>query len=466
MITRRRALILVLAAALFWLCHRAYWVGLFNDDAYYLIGARSLLTGRFAELQTPGAPPLVNYLPGWPLLLAPVVALARHSLAALQAFSIALHVAALGLLGLVFEREDSEETADLALIAVAVSPLISSTAATLLADGPMLFAAALALALLPRLWRTRGWRAWLIFGLGLGWAALIRPTGLALAAAIALAAALERKWREAALVFVPAGLVLALWLHRNAGLTGASWNYWQQARELGAGGIPLMANAAFYARELFARALWRPPVSSAVAELMIASAGTALALTGLIRPRTPTGRALGFFTALFFLPHLAWGLQASRYLIPVLPFALWGVWRGLSRLDRRAAMAGAALCVAFSALATVNVARASLYPSDSRSVPPMRTAAWLRAHARPGDVIGAQYDARWNLLTGLPSVHAATGPAATLVVLEDTSAEIRGPGAPSARDEKFQRTDLQNTGAKKIFADAGEWTEVWRLSLR
>ena len=162
--SRRRAALLALAAALFWLCRRAYWVGFFNDDAYYLIGARSLLTGRFAELQTPGAPPLTSYLPGWPLLLAPAAALARSSLALLQAYAALVHVAALGLLAAVFAREDGEDAADLALAAAALSPLIASTAATLLADGPMLFAAAAALAALPLVWRRRDSASWLVFG--------------------------------------------------------------------------------------------------------------------------------------------------------------------------------------------------------------------------------------------------------------------------------------------------------------
>ncbi|HEX4047719.1 MAG TPA: glycosyltransferase family 39 protein [Elusimicrobiota bacterium] len=462
--TRRRAALLALAAALFWLCRRAYWVGFFNDDAYYLIGARSLLTGRFAQLQTPGAPALVSYLPGWPLLLAPALALARGSLAAAQAFAAGLLVAALGLLAAVIEREDGAGAADLLLAAVALSPLIASTAATLLADGPMLFCAAAALAALPRVWKRRGAPAWLAYGLALGLAALVRPTGLALAAAIALAAALEGRRREAACAFGAAAAVFAAWLWRDAAVSGSAWNYWSQARALNAAsGLSLAANAAFYAREVFARALWRPPFPSRVLDGALALAGTALAALGLSGARTPSGRAAGLFAALFVLPHLAWGLQASRYMIPVVPFALWGAWRGLARLDRRAAAAGAAACVVLSALATARVADASLRPADARAVPPARTAAWLRAHAGPGDLVGARYDARWNLLTGLPSVQLAPRAPVTLFVVEDASAEIRGAGAAPADPAAAERAALSAAGARREFSDAGEKTEVWRL---
>ena len=460
--TRRRAVLLALAAALFWLCRRAYWVGFFNDDAYYLIAARSLLTGRFAELQTPGAPPLVHYLPGWPLLLAPAVVLSRGSLAFLQAFAVAVHVAALGLLASVFEREDGKDAADLALAAAALSPLIASTAATLLADGPMLFAAASALAFLPFVWRRRDAGAWLAFGLALGLAALVRPTGLALAAAVALAAAWDGRRREAACALGAASAVFAAWLWRDAAVSGASWNYWRQASALRAStGLPLAANAAFYARELFARAIWRWPVPSRAVGAALALGGTALAGLGLTSLRTPSGRAAALFAVLYAAPHLAWGLQASRYMIPVLPFAFWAAWRGLAAFSRRGAFAAAAASILLSSFATARVVRASLSPSDRRSLQPARTAAWLQAHAGPGDLLGSRYDARWHLLTGLAAAQLPPRAPATLFVV-DAEPEIGGVGVREDRRDAEERA-LLDSGASLAFADGTEGTEVWRL---
>ena len=469
--TKRRAALLALAAVLFWSCRRAYYVGFFNDDAYYLIGAKSLLSGRYAELQTPWSPPLVNYLPGWPLLLAPVLELSRGSLAAAQAFAVLLHVAALGLLGSVFEREDGADAADLLLAALALSPLVSSTAATLLADGPMLFCAAAALAALPRLWPRLDPRTWLGFGLALGLAALVRPTGLALAAGIALALAVERRRRDASLVFGAAAAVFALWLWRDAEVSGRAWNYWSQARELWrTGGLPLAENLVFYSREIFARALWRVPAAPAVLETAIALAGLALALLGLSRARTTSGRAAVFFAAAFAAPHLFWGQQAARYMIPILPIALWGAWRGLARLGRRAAFAGVGAGALFSTLVTAGVFTAARHPSDARSVPPARTAAWLRAHARPGELLAAQYDARWHLLTGLATVHwtgLASGAPVTRVLVEDASAAVRVVGSGGSRPSRFE--DVQREALSRDpwmaleFADAGEKTEVWAV---
>lgn len=475
--SRRRALILLAAAALFWLCRRAYFVGYFNDDAYYLIGAKSLLSGRYAEISAPGAPPLVNYLPGWPLLLAPVLALTGASLPAAQAFAVLLLVCGLFFFARVFERESGVEAADLALACSAVSPLLSSTAATLLSDGPMLFCAGAALAVLPRLWLRRDARAWIGFGLALGLAALVRPTGLALAAAVAAALLAEKRVAPAFGVFAAAALVLGAWLGRNALLSGAGWNYWSEASASArAGGVPFFANAWACVDALFARSLLRPPAPSAFWEAAAALGGLGLALAGGRGLKTPSGRTAAFFAAFFALPHLFWSKTAARYFIPLLPVSAWLLLRGAARLGPRTTRAAAALSVALSAAATAGVARASWSPSTPRNLPPRRAADWLVARARPGAVVAAEYDARWHLLTGLPCVHipydARTpqalerfldGSRVSFVVVEDTSEGLKpAAGAYSVPDSSFLRGLLGAVKrARLAHSDGTGRVEVW-----
>ena len=84
---RRRLLILlglVLAGAVYLRFFRYAYVGYYGDDAYYIIGARSLLQGSFSFLNRPEAPSILQYWPGYPLLLAPWIALFPGSLHALQ----------------------------------------------------------------------------------------------------------------------------------------------------------------------------------------------------------------------------------------------------------------------------------------------------------------------------------------------------------------------------------------------
>lgn len=474
--SRRRALILLSAAALFWLCRHAYYVGFFNDDAYYLIGAKSLLAGRYAEIHSPGAPPLVNYLPGWPLLLAPILALTGGSLAAAQLWALALLTAGLALFASALERESGAESADLALACASASPLLTSTAATLLSDGPMLFCAGAALAALPRLWPRRDSAAWVGFGLTLGLAALVRPTGLALPMAISGALLLDGRRREAGTLFAAAVLVFASWLVRNAAVSGAGWNYWREAR---AGGTPILANAWGSVDAVYVRSLLRIPFPGAFVEGLSVLLGLGLSFFGAVGLRTPSGRAAGLFLVFFVAPHLLWAKSAARYFIPILPVAAWLILRGAASLSPLGPRAAAALSIVLSLLASAGVVRASWSPATERNVPPRQVADWLRAHAGPGSLLAAEYDARWHLLSGLPAVHipydartpqrlsAFLGAAGvSFVVVEDMALALRPAGGayavPTAGDLRGLLQAVKK--ARPVHSDGAGRAEVWAVS--
>lgn len=474
--SRRRALLLLAGAILFWLSRHAYYVGFFNDDAYYLIGAKSLLSGRYAEIHSPGAPPLVNYLPGWPLLLAPVLALTGGSLAAAQLWALVLLTAGLALFASALERESGAETADLALACAAASPLLTSTAATLLSDGPMLFCAGAALAVLPRLWPRRDSSVWVGFGLCLGLAALVRPTGLALPLAISGTLLIDGRRREAGILSAAATLVFAAWLARDAAVSGAGWNYWREAR---AGGIPFLANAWACVDTLFGRSLLRPPLPSVFLEGGAVIGGLFLASWGARGLRTPSGKVAALFSIFFIVPHLLWAKTAARYFIPIIPVAAWLLLRGTASFSRHGARAAAALSVGLSLLASAGVVRASWSPATERNVPPRQAADWLRAHAGPGVVLAAEYDARWHLLTGLSAVHIpydARTPqelsvflenaGAAFVVVEDTSLALRPAGGaytvPAAGDLRGLLRGMKK--ARPVLSDGAGRAEVWSVS--
>jgi len=479
--SRRRALILLSAAVLFWLCRRAYFVGFFNDDAYYLIGAKSLLSGRYAEIHSPGAPPIVTFFPGWPLLLAPVLALTGGSVAAAQFWALALLIAGLAFFASALERESGAETSDLALACAAASPLLTSTAATLLADGPMLFCAGAALAALPRLWRSRESSVWLFFGAALGLASLVRPTGPTLPLAFAAVLLLDGRRREAAVLLGSAAAVFAAWLVRGFVVSGAGWSHWREATSAArAAGIPFLSNAWGCVDSIFARSLLRPPVPGAFLEWCSVLAGFGLASFGARRLRTPSGRAAALFLAFFILPHLLSAKTAARYFIPVIPVAAWLLLRGAGFLSLRAARAVAALSLILSSLASVGVLRASTSLSTEITRPP-KAAAWLKAQAPRGAVLAAEYDGRWHLLTGLPALHipydVRTSEAlsrflevsgVSFVVVEDTSLALRPAGGdyvvPSG---EVLRGLLQATNrARRVFADESGRAEVWAFSAR
>ena len=223
---RRRfeAALLACWALLYLACRHAYYLGFFNDDAFYIIGARSLLHGRYAELNAPGAPPLVNYLPGFSILLTPVAAIARGTLWPFQAASIALTLAAVACFFPVSEALCPDAPLAAAALA-ALTPLTVSMSGTVLSDVPMLAGVMAALAWARRIWDSKDMRRWLPLALLVGFCALLRPTGAALALAFTLALAFELRAREALLFYFCACLFAVPFLFRNFVLTGHGLTY-------------------------------------------------------------------------------------------------------------------------------------------------------------------------------------------------------------------------------------------------
>src|SRR5206468_9025810 len=92
--------------------------------------------------------------------------------------------------------------APLAAVALAaLTPLTVSMSGTVLSDVPMLAGVMAALAWARAIWDSRDMRRWLPLALLVGFCALLRPTGAALALAFTLALALELRAREALLFY-------------------------------------------------------------------------------------------------------------------------------------------------------------------------------------------------------------------------------------------------------------------------
>ncbi|MDE2291072.1 MAG: glycosyltransferase family 39 protein, partial [Elusimicrobia bacterium] len=228
----RRAWLVLFAAAgvLYVLARRAYWVGFFNDDAFYLIGARSLLAGRFAELNHPLAPPLIQYLPGYPLLLAPVLALFRGSWLACRLESALFMLGSAGAAAWAL-GEELDEPGRLLLAALCLlNPLALSLSGAILSDAPFTLAALLVVGTAKRRWGRRDAGTWLLLGAAAGASFYLRAVGLALPLALGLVLLPERRWKEAALALGAAAAVVAPWLVRNHLARGQALLY---AGELG-----------------------------------------------------------------------------------------------------------------------------------------------------------------------------------------------------------------------------------------
>lgn len=469
---------------LYLLARDAYWVGYFNDDAFYLIGARALTEGRFAELNHPGQPPLIQYLPGYPLLLAPLMPFCAASWLPAQLLSVLVGLSSAAAAAWAFAPDLDEEGRLLLAALCLFNPLALSLSGAVLADAPFALAALLLVGTARRAWPRTSPRVWAALGAAAGASALIRPNGLALILALAAALAWERRGREAAAALAAAALVVGPWFLRNAAAGGHPLLY---AAEL-AGPIEAApwttlgaaaSRAGFYLSELYARALFRwpwgaPPAAAAAAAAL---AGLAAAVLALTRGGLSGGRRFALLSALaLFGLLLAWDKRSTRYLLPLIPLAAaWGLAGLAGRRGTR--LAAAALALASFIVPARAILAASLRPEAPPARAPERTFAWIRANTAPGAVFACELDGQLFLRTGRRSVTLprgadgrnlqlwAAGSGADFLLVSPTADILRttrGVGPHDAVPAAERRRDAGRASVlEPVFEDPGEGTVIY-----
>ncbi|HAH08440.1 MAG TPA: hypothetical protein DCM05_18255 [Elusimicrobia bacterium] len=463
---RLEAVLLGLCAALCLASLGAYYVGFFNDDAFYLVGARSLLGGSFTELSHPAQPPLSAYLPGYPLLLAPLVGLFPNSVLPCQLLSIAL---TLGAVLLAFRLLG--EAAAVGLFAL--SPLALSLSGTVLSDPAYLFLTMLLLAAVRAAWKEEGLRRWVPSCLLASFAFYLRPVGAAFPIALAAALFLEKRRREALFCAALCAALILPWLLRNALLGGSGLPY---AGELvsGLNVSTLWVNSAFYARELFARALFRWPNAAPGGALEAATAAACLMLSAWGAWRERPSRFLTLYLGLYAAVHLLWPKVSGRYLLPVLPFAAATLVFGAEDLAERFGVRRGRTSLAMLALGAVlfaptwwKIASAARLKGTPLTTPP-KVYEWIRRETPPGAVFAAESDGRLFLLTGRRALRlrGALPRGADYALVLPTGDAIRTRSGRDAHDPlpaRAARALFEAAGAEKVFEDPSEGSAVYRL---
>jgi len=479
-------------AVLYLLCLRAYYVGFFNDDAFYLIGARSLLSGGFRELSSPGAPPMTLYMPGYPLVLAQWSWLAGSSPLAAQLLSVVMTTAAAGLMWACFAPELPAAAAFASVAVTACNPLTVGISAAVLSEIPFLVMTLLVFLAARAVWEEGSELAWAGLGAMTGAAFLIRPTGAALALALVLSLLGERRWRRAAWAAPVAALVAAPWLVRNALVGGSALPYasqlaapWSASAAFRDVLLRLSRNAEFYGPELFWRTWFRWPAWPGVSALKWATVLLGLAaLAAGLREWGARGwrKLLSVYLLAYAAIHLQLHLQSSRYLFTALPMAAPLFFLGLDAADRRLGLRGkltlgaAALSLALSLGPVANVVRTSLWRHTPLNTPPLKTLAWIRSSTSPTDILAADLDGRLFLLTGrrtvrlrklyAPGAFAAwlKGARVDYVLVEPNDCFMTTASGRTAHDPMpLDRLRNLLSGGRRVFADAEERTEIYRV---
>ena len=201
-------------------------VGVYADDAMYVILARSIATGQgLRVLNLPGAPYAIHFPPGYPLILSALWRLAPSfpdNVMLFKAFNaVCLGIVAVGVARFMRERVGGPALAAGIGLLTAVSVPLLFLGALLLSELTFLALLMLVLAALERFADERApiWRA-VALGVAVGACALVRTHGVVLAPAAGLVLACRGRWRDAVTLVGAAFLTLfpwQLWSARHAG---------------------------------------------------------------------------------------------------------------------------------------------------------------------------------------------------------------------------------------------------------
>jgi len=204
----------LLYAVLSWL-QRAPAVTTRNDDALYILLARSIQAGHYGQPFLVGAPPHLHYPPGFPGLLAVLSQVFGENLAVFAAANILLVAASLLLVADVVRRKWSPGLALAVLGLGVINPGLHNAGGRILSEALYLFLTVLALwavTVKPR----SGWLA-LVVGLAAVGAGLTRSVGVTLIAALVVHWLTQKEWRRALVLGLAGALTAGAWLVRSSG---------------------------------------------------------------------------------------------------------------------------------------------------------------------------------------------------------------------------------------------------------
>jgi len=411
--------ILGAAAVLYILTAPRFYVGHFQDDARDILAAKALLSGSYSNLQLPGRPPLNFPLPGFPLFLAPFVALLSSCLPCLKVIPIAFTLGSVWLARRLWEPELSGPASDVLLAICAFNPLTVALSSQVIADSAYLFVVLSACVLLRH---PQGRRRDALLCLAAGWALLLRPEGSLLLLALAGALLWTKQWESLITVSSSAWLLIGL-LVWNYVRTGHATGYGVLLNEtlpfLSRGPATLAAQTATLLKTLVLDLLCGISIEPQtflrfVFVWGLVAGAMATALAGWIKwvrsPRAPQVLAVGasLYAALHLGLHGAWLAVDPHYLWPLLPFIVFAVIYAVETIPgkRTRQLTGAFLLFVLFASYAWQIRHnfdPVFHPSPEDRLP-TETFEWIRSHTSPDAFFLSPQAAPLTLYTGRHSL--------------------------------------------------------------
>jgi hypothetical protein len=437
-------------------------VGVFYDDAQYVILAKSLATGQgYRFLNLPGAPAATHFPPGYPLLLALLwrIAPAFPENVALFKLANAVLLAVVAAVAFRFARRPLALPAPLAFVATlagtATVPALVLSSSVM--SEPLFLALLLPLLALiergtqadgaadgaaPGALRTAGrggLRAAGLVGAAIAAVTLVRAHGIVLVP-VAAALYLACGARRAALVCTAAAVaVLAPWFawvqHHDAALPAfvqgayGSYTTWFVAG-VRDGGLPLVVGAI---SDNVATIVWTiarclVPAGRPALEVLAVAAFAVLSAAA-VPVLWRRARALLLFLALYLVVVLVWPFSPLRFVWGIWPLivlcpavgahALWGDAAAARRPSPRRVVAGAAAAIVGIGTVWLNVAGytnawwAANGRFHARRI--LGQLSWVEGASRPSDVVASDAEGAVYLYTGRRTVPATSFTAAEYV---------------------------------------------------
>lgn len=426
-----------LAAGLFALDHSP--VGVFYDDAMYVVLGKSIASGHgYRYLNLPGAPVATHYPPGYPLLLAVLWRVAPAFPANVLLFKIAN--VAFGALTALGTYAFAHRVMRLPRGVAAAGAIVGTVSLPALYLGSMVLSEPMFVALLMPLLSIaergmetpRSTRRAVVLGAALGALALVRSIGILAVPSVCLVMIRRRRLREALCLAIASAIVLAPWFwwvhHFDAALPavlrGAYGSYSRWLVDAIRDGGPafvrqtIVLNASMIygivARTFAARPNTIFDLVTVVTLVTLAAVGAAAA-----RRRIPVTL---IFLALYFGLVLVWPFPPVRFVANLWPLLVlfplggaWTLWRGdagapLAVWSRRGVLAAAAAVAISLVIVTGEGYRDRAWSGlarfqTARIAPKL---AWAARRTRASDVVATEDEVAVYLYTRREAVPVST----------------------------------------------------------
>lgn len=387
------------AAMLYSLLNFQYKTGVYNDDAVYVLGARSLWDHSFHSLiLRPDYP-----MPGLPILLAPFAKLVEPHWTLLEwvATGVTL-IAVYGTSKLALRYLPPGEALLIASL-FALNRFISKFSGILMPATAYTAAIVLCFLLMSHLYEHFSKRGAILLGFLAGWGALVRPEGFIALVCIASTLVFSNRGRKILAFALPSvslwSLAYLFWwkLHHTTqtefgGDLDALKTFWLTTPRDGVQFALRLLNDFL----VFPMTTLQWTTDPSPLFLRLIAMGALLAATGAgfydlwkhHRSQRPVLFCIAFFSAAYFAVHVFWHISQSRYVIPLMPFMMilfvHGIAKHFPKFQRPTWALAALLVLLMPHFYRNKVALAeSLSIRNPMKAPPWKALAWLNAHTAP-----------------------------------------------------------------------------------